>query len=269
MKSKARVLKFVYGFLILFPLMWLGIWMFAGRWPWPDLWPAHFSDRSLLHVWSQRKRWGEVITQAVAVSMGVGFLSTAIALLVAEALSLKSRRQIKRWTTLAYLPVIIPSTIFAMGIQSPLLRWGLGYTYFSLIIVHLIYSLPYAIFLVLDFRLPLGRTLEDVAYTMGASPFQAFWRVTFPQLKPILLTAWMMAYIISFSQYFLTLVIGGGRLQTLATLIFPYIEGGDRSLAAAFSFIFISLNVLIFLFFQMISRSYQKERGSAYEVSHS
>jgi putative spermidine/putrescine transport system permease protein len=53
-------------------------------------------------------------------------------------------------------------------------------------------------------------------------------------------------YIISFTQYFVTFLIGGGRILTYSMLLFPFLESGDRTIASALSVIFV-LSVLIVL----------------------
>jgi ABC-type spermidine/putrescine transport system permease subunit II len=69
----------------------------------------------------------------------------------------------------------------------------------------------------------------------GRDPFQ----VSIPSLAPGLLSALSMGFIISCSQYFLTLLVGGGKVRTFALAMFPYVAGGDRTIAAAYGVIFI------------------------------
>ena len=59
-----------------------------------------------------------------------------------------------------------------------------------------------------------------------------------------------MAFIISYSQYFTTLLVGGGRVRTLALVLVPYIQSGDRSLSAVYAAVFVLSAVLVFALFE-------------------
>ena len=65
-----------------------------------------------------------------------------------------------------------------------------------------------------------------------------------------------MSYILSFSQYFLTLLIGGGAVRTFATVMFPYLSGGDRTIAAAYGISFILATFVVFLIFEWLLRRF-------------
>ena len=71
----------------------------------------------------------------------------------------------------------------------------------------------------------IGNKLEEQAKVLGANTFQAFTKVTLPILSPVILSSLSMSYIVSFSQYFLTLLIGGGKVKTFAIVMFPYLSG--------------------------------------------
>jgi putative spermidine/putrescine transport system permease protein len=54
-------------------------------------------------------------------------------------------------------------------------------------------------------------------------------------------------FLISWSQYALTLLVGGGRVLTLPLLLFAFAGSGDLSLAAALSLVFVAPAVVILL----------------------
>ena len=56
-----------------------------------------------------------------------------------------------------------------------------------------------------------------------------------------------MIYLISFSQYFLTMLIGGGRIVTYPMIMFPYIQSGDRNIAALYSMVFLIVSIMVLI----------------------
>lgn len=61
-----------------------------------------------------------------------------------------------------------------------------------------------------------------------------------------------MAYIISYSQYFTTLLAGGGKIKTLALVMVPYIQSGDRALASIYAAVFVGSAIIVFFVFEAI-----------------
>lgn len=67
-----------------------------------------------------------------------------------------------------------------------------------------------------------------------------------------------MGFILSYSQYFTTLLVGGGRIRTMATVLVPYIQSGDRPLASAYSAAFVASALAVFALFEWLIHRLQK-----------
>ena len=76
---------------------------------------------------------------------------------------------------------------------------------------------------------------------------------------PAFLASLNMGFIISYSQYFTTLLIGGGRVKTIALVLFPYIQSGDRPLMSAYSVFFIFSGLFIFVILEFMIKKINKE----------
>ena len=59
--------------------------------------------------------------------------------------------------------------------------------------------------------------------------------------------------IVSFSQYFLTLLLGGGRVKTFAVVMVPYLQSGSRNIACIYSILFMGITLLVFAVFERIA----------------
>lgn len=242
---KRKILNLALLVMIISPILVLLLWCVTARWPWPALWPQHFSLRGWEDMTRQSDRLFKSILTSMSLSLTVALLSTTIALLSARALVLADpflRRLIR--VSLA-LPFIVPVMIFATGIHQKMIEWGLANKLSGIILVHLVYSLPYCAYLIFDAYQAVGIRHEEQAWLLGAKPYQAFIKVTLPLLSPVLFTALSMAYIVSFSQYFLTLMIGGGQVQTLTIWIFPYLQSNDRTLASNYALLFLGITLIV------------------------
>ncbi|MFM7442717.1 MAG: ABC transporter permease [Tabrizicola sp.] len=93
----------------------------------------------------------------------------------------------------------------------------------------------------------LDPDFEAQARTLGASPWQTFRNVTLPAILPGLMTAALFAFLVSWSQYLLTLAIGGGRVQTLPLLLFSFSSAGRNDLTGAIALIYVLPGLLVVL----------------------
>ena len=164
----------------------------------------------------------------------------------------------------AIIPFMVPATVFAMGIQITFIKMGLNNSITGVVIAHLICSLPYGVRLLMDGTIAAGNKLEEQARVLGASSWQAFYKVTFPVLMPVILSAFSMSYIVSFSQYFLTLLIGGGQIRTFTIIMVPYLQSGERNIASVYSVIFLGITLFIFAGFEWLAGRTVKNQGSEF-----
>ena len=133
----------------------------------------------------------------------------------------------------------------AMGIHVAFLRVGLADTKVGVILVHLIPVMPYMVLTLTSVFANYNLDYEGQARTLGARPWQVFIHVTLPAIWPGLMVGCLFAFIISWSQYLLTLLIGGGEVITLPVLLFAFANSGDNAITAALSLVFIAPALLL------------------------
>jgi putative spermidine/putrescine transport system permease protein len=68
-----------------------------------------------------------------------------------------------------------------------------------------------------------------------------------PLTYPGIIVAALFTFLLSWSQYISTLIIGGGDVTTLPILLFALMGSGDRPVAAAVSLLFILPAFLVLL----------------------
>lgn len=243
---------------IVLPIGTLLVWMFAERWAWPGLVPQVFSIRAAEEIFRNKKELLGVLGSSILISTAVGLLSMVIGTMTSRALVFYNFLGKKLIYFLTILPFMVPATVFAMGIQMTFIEIRLNNTITGVIIVHTICSLPYAVRIIMEGMEAVGNKLEEQARVLGASPVRAFGKVTLPILTPVLVSAMSMSYIVSFSQYFLTLLIGGGRVKTFSIVMVPYLQSGDRTIASVYSVMFLGITLVVFALFEWIAGRWNK-----------
>jgi putative spermidine/putrescine transport system permease protein len=144
-------------------------------------------------------------------------------------------------------PIVIPPLILAVGFLRLFSTLHVYDTYASVVCAHLVLALPYAyVVMALGFR-RIDRRLEDVACRLGATRLESFLRVTVPQLRPSLVAAGFLSFLISFDEPVMALFITGTRTRTLPRQIFEMVRYDADPAVAAVSVLFIALSVIVAL----------------------
>ena len=68
----------------------------------------------------------------------------------------------------------------------------------------------------------------------------------------------MMSFILSMSQYILTVLLGGGKLKTLSLIMVPFIQSGERNLASVYGLLFLLSSFLLFLLMEILLRGLKR-----------
>ncbi len=94
----------------------------------------------------------------------------------------------------------------------------------------------------------LNPSIYEAALDLGASPFNAFRRVVFPDLLPGILSGFLMAFTMSLDDFIITHFTKGAGVDTLSTKIYTEVRKGIKpEMYALSTIIFLSVLVLLLL----------------------
>ena len=217
-------------FALLGALALLALWLrsIAPAWRFPAIWPA----RPGLAAWQEASA---LLGNALPVTAALAAVSTllAVGLALAAAEALRDRpTQRTALAALLFVPLLVPQFSFLFGLQVLLVRLRLDGSWPAVVWSHLVYVLPYVFGVVAAARAALEPRWRDVALTLGATPAQAYWRITLPLLTRALLLAAAIGFSVSVAVYLPTLFAGAGRFATLATEAAATIAAGNLRAAA-------------------------------------
>ena len=222
---------------ILFPLVPLVIHSFARGYVFPQLLPAEWSTRAWRIVLATDGGTWNALRWSVVVAVAVTGLSLLVALPAGRVLGLRTFRGKRVLEFLVLTPLLVPAVAVAIGLDITFIRLGLSGTFWGVVLVHLIPATPYAVLVLAGVFANYDADLEAQARTLGASPLNVFRHVTMPAIKPGLIIAGFFAFIVSWSQYVLTLQIGGGKILTLPVLLVSTASGGDVAITGALTIV--------------------------------
>jgi putative spermidine/putrescine transport system permease protein len=142
-------------------------------------------------------------------------------------------------------PMMLPGVVLGISMLVAFRGIGLVDGYRSLILAHVVITLPYVVrvlyaaFVLFDF------TMIDAARTLGLSPARALWQVLVPNVLPSFVTAAMFAFLTSVDNYALALFLGDVRNITLPIQILNYLDRASDPSVAAIAALMVAFTVLI------------------------
>jgi iron(III) transport system permease protein len=133
------------------------------------------------------------------------------------------------------LPLGIPAVIFGVGFlltytEPPLILYG---TKTVIILVYTVLMLPYATRMQMTAMLSLGNTYSEASATSGASPLVTNLRVMLPLMRPTILSAVALMFILLTHEFAASLLVRASTTQVMGTLLFDLWQNGSYPLVAA------------------------------------
>ncbi|VUS28953.1 ABC transporter permease subunit [Klebsiella spallanzanii] len=152
-----------------------------------------------------------------------------------------------------WLPLILPALPLADGqYQLALYAWLDG-EWITVLWGHLLWVLPWMLFILQPAWRGRDPRAMLVARTLGWQQGRIFWRVTLPSLTRPLLTALAVGFSVSIAQYLPTLWLGGGRIPTLTSEAVALSSGGDTQILAAQALWQLLLPAVFFAFTALLA----------------
>lgn len=123
--------------------------------------------------------------------------------------------------------VLVGLSLLLLFVQSEqLFGWPAGRGALTITLAHISVSLSY-VAVVIEARLTdSGTELEEAAQDLGASPLQAFLRITLPLLAPALLSGWLLAFTLSLDDLVVATFTSGPGASTLPMVVFSAMKLG-------------------------------------------
>lgn len=229
-----RVLSATAVLAAIAPLLVLGLQAISVRWYFPDVLPSAVTAGPFRSVATNSNVVASIFT-GVRLSVAVTSVAVLLAWPAARTLADLGRGARVLIIGVLFLPSVLPAVGLAMGVDVTLIRIGLAGTFGGVLVAHLVPTLPYVVAVLAAAFARHDPRIEAQAATLGAGSLQRLRLVTIPSMLRPLLVGAALGFVVSWSQYTLTLLAGGGRVVTLTMAMFAALSGGSPSTVAVLS----------------------------------
>jgi putative spermidine/putrescine transport system permease protein len=191
--------------------------------------PQGYTLRWFAHIFDQNNFVSGFFT-----SLQVGIVATVGGLFLGVPASVMLARSKfpgrEALNTLLVLPLVVPGVVAGTAIyvfqieielatELPLLGSRAG-----LVLAHIMITIPWTVRLLTASLAGFDRSIEEAALNLGATPIQAFLKVTLPVIKPGMVAAGLFSFIISFGNLEMTLFLVAPGQTTLPIAILQYLQ---------------------------------------------
>jgi molybdate transport system permease protein len=219
--------------------------------------------------------------QAIGLTLKVATLTTVILLLIGTPLAwwlARTRSWLKTpLSAVVSMPLVLPPSVLGfyllvlMGPNGAVGEWtqalGLGllpFTFTGLVLVSVLYSLPFMVQPIQAAMEAMGVRPLEVAASLRASPLDTFFSVVLPLCKPGLVTGAIMSFAHTVGEFGVVLMVGGnipGETRMVSVLIYDHVEALEYSDAHRLAAVMLGFSFVVLLALHLYNG--QRRKGTA------
>ena len=186
----------------------------------------------------------------VVIAVCAATIATLLGTLAAIGLFNMRSRARKGITFLNSIPMINPDILTGISLFLLFVFLGISRGFATVLIAHVVFCTPYVVLSVMPRLTQMNPNLYEAALDLGATPAQALRKVMLPELKPGMISGFILALTLSIDDFGVTFFTKGSNgLETLSTFIYADARKGGLTpeLRPLFSLIFLTILVLLII----------------------
>ena len=192
----------------------------------------------------------QAIFNTVVIALVAASVSTLLGSIAAIGIYNMKRGQRRVVSFVNSIPMINPDIITGISIFLLFVFLGIGRGLGTVICAHIAFCTPYVVLSVMPRLMKMNPSIYEAALDLGATPFMALQKVLIPELRPGMLSGFMLALTLSIDDFAVTLFTkGSGGVDTLSTFIYADARKGGLTpeLRPLFAIIFIVILLLLII----------------------
>jgi spermidine/putrescine transport system permease protein len=171
------------------------------------------------------------------------FISTFIGTIASIALS--RSRKILRDIVLKInnFPIVNPEIVTAIAMLLLFVSFKIPTGYITMLLAHIAFCTPYVIVTVYPKVKSLDANVIEAAQDLGATPWQAIWKILVPQIKGAVLAAMAIAFTMSFDDFIISYFTSGG-VKNISIYLYTT-KRRDPSINALSTIITVFISIIV------------------------
>lgn len=202
--------------------------------------------------WYQELMHNEAILSALRTTILVAVVASIAATIIGtiSAIGIHKMKGAKKSVLLNinYLPVLNPDIVTAIGLMSLFIFLNLDLGLGTMILAHITFDIPYVVLSVLPRLKQLPQNIEEAAMDLGAKPMYTLRKVILPQIKPGIISGFLIAFTMSIDDFVISFFNTGSGVSNLSIEVYSMARRGIKpEINALSTLMFVSVLVLLLL----------------------
>jgi multiple sugar transport system permease protein len=197
-----------------------------------DLWPVDATLSNFWTVLSEGYWYVAHFWREMRNSLFIGLATSALTLGIGTLTSFVLGRMKLRYSWLvsnaALLTYVIPMSFLAIPFYRVMQNFGLNDHLWAVIFVEVTFATPYAIFIFQQYGTSIPIQLDEAARIDGAPPWQIYWRVYLPLMKPAMVAVGTYALLLAWNEYlYLYLLLSSPDNMTVPVALGQFLNSDE------------------------------------------
>ena len=247
--------------MVLFLLSTIGIlcsifWSIGENWYFPKFLPDTFDFSNITNFLYKNQ---SLVLMSIYISFLVSSLSIILIIIwveLAEILNIKYFY----FEWIIFIPLFIPQISFLVGLQSFIVMLNFQDFLIPLILVELLYVLPYCFIILTPALREIKKEFIKVGLSLGKNRIERLWQIKIPLIFSTLLISFGIGMIVSLSLYTPVYFIGAGRITTLTVEALNLALSGSRQDLGLATFFQVIIPISILLIIAYLNKKITKWR---------
>ena len=197
----------------------------------------------------------KLLGNSILISVLASFFATVFGTVSAVGINNLGPRMRKTVMTLTNIPMTNPEIVTGISLSllfvfvgTKLLGQRNSLTFWTLLIAHITFNLPYVILNVMPKLQQMDHSLTDAAMDLGCTPLQSFFKVTLHEIMPGIAAGAIMSFTMSLDDFVISYFVTGMDFVTLPVEIYSYTKKPiPPKIYAMFTLLFLLILVLMII----------------------
>jgi spermidine/putrescine transport system permease protein len=200
--------------------------------------------------WYQQLFHNDRIISALLTTVAIAILASVIATFIGtiSAIGIDRMRGPKKAMLLNinYLPVLNPDIVTAVGLMILFIFFNMKLGFMTMLLAHITFNIPYVVLSVLPKLRQLPDNVEEAAMDLGAKPMYTLRKVILPQIKPGIISGFLIAFTMSIDDFIISFFNTGNGVTNLSIEVYSMAKRGIKpEINALTTLMFITVLILL------------------------
>lgn len=249
--GKRKFLEFILlaAFILFFygPMLNMLMLAFANEYSVPAVLPQAWGFKWWRYVFSQ-----DNLVSSIAQSFIVAIITTLVSMALCIPAAYSIARFKYRGRKLFMLSFLLTNAFPKLGIYTSIAvlfyRYNLMGTYTGVVIIHMINSMMFMVWLPASAFRSVHRQQEEAARDVGAGPIRTFFKVTLPMAVPGIAVATLYTFLGSMEEAQGTMLVGMAKIQTMPVAMYGIVLDSSAVQVGAVFAILLIIPVAVLIF---------------------